>query len=96
MLPDLKVLYIVCQLSLIHNMQLTQLTLQLLAKAQMYKISVLCFPLGTYALVSANPTLLKEAGQSPSGIECQRDRRQEKIKEVVKRTSVYCESRGSH
>ena len=40
---------------------------------QMYKILALFFSLGTHALVSANPTLLKEAGQtvSPSGIECQ-------------------------
>ena len=42
---------------------------------QMYEILVLSFPLGTHALVSANPTLLKEAGKtvSPSGIECRKE-----------------------
>ena len=39
----------------------------------MYKNFCTVFPLGTYTLVSANPTLLKEAGQSPSGIECQKE-----------------------
>ena len=40
---------------------------------KMYKNFCTVFPLGTYTLVSANPTLLKEAGQSPSGIECQKE-----------------------
>ena len=42
---------------------------------QMYKTLVLFFSLGTHSLVSANPTLLKEAGQtvSPSGIECRKE-----------------------
>ena len=42
---------------------------------QMYKTLVLFLSLGTHALVSANPTLLKEAGQivSPSGIECRKE-----------------------
>lgn len=40
---------------------------------KMYKNFCTVFPLGTYTLVSANPTLLKEAGQSPSGIECRKE-----------------------